>query len=141
MDLSHVSFRYLSTTDSPSPSPLPLPRGSVGAPTITSQPVSSIFLCSPLPSGTWRTPGLSNPLCCLPTSFPVCLVFFTYLLTAWVIGGTTDDFTFFYVFYCPLGLGGLQARPFPDVVFPPLFLSILSSSSFYCALQDGFGQT
>ena len=30
---------------------------------------------------------------------------------------------------------------FPDVVFPPLFLSVLSSSPFHCALQDGFGQT
>ena len=42
--------------------------------------------------------------------------------------GTTDDFTtsflhFFPVPHCPLGLGELQARPFPDVVFPPLPLS------------------
>ena len=35
----------------------------------------------------------------------------------------------------------LQACPFPDVVFPPFPLSALSSSPFYCALQDGFGQT
>ena len=33
-----------------------------------SQPVSSIFLCSPLPSATWRTPGLSIPWCYLPTT-------------------------------------------------------------------------
>ena len=33
----------------------------VGAPQIISQPVSSIFPCSPLPSGTLRTPGLSVP--------------------------------------------------------------------------------
>ena len=32
------------------------------------------FPCSPLPSGTWRTPGLSIPWC-LPTSSAVCLVF------------------------------------------------------------------
>ena len=32
------------------------------------QPVFSIFPCSPLPSGTCRTPGLSIPWCCLPTS-------------------------------------------------------------------------
>ena len=38
--------------------------------------VSSIFLCSPLSSGTWRTPGLSIPWWCLPTSSSVCLVFF-----------------------------------------------------------------
>ena len=31
--------------------------------------------------------------------------------------------------------------PFPDVVYPPLLLSALSSSSFHCALQVGFGQT
>ena len=35
----------------------------------------------------------------------------------------------------------LQACPFPDVVFPPLPLSALSSFPFHCALQDGFGQT
>ena len=40
----------------------------------------------------------------------------------------------------PLGLGELQACPFPYVVFP--FLpSALSSSPYHCALQDGFGQT
>ena len=39
------------------------------------QPVSSIFPCSPLPSRTWRTPGLSILWCCLPTFSPVCLVF------------------------------------------------------------------
>ena len=57
----------------------------VGAPEVILQPVFSIFPCSPLPSGTCRT-------------------------------------------------------PFPDVVFPPLPLSALSSSPFHCALQDGFGQ-
>ena len=58
--------------------------------------------------------------------------------------GTTDDFAtrffhFFPVFHCPLGLGELQACPFPNVVFPPLSLSALSSFPFHCALQDGFG--
>ena len=48
----------------------------VGAPQMISQPVSSIFPCSPLPSGTCRTPGLSIPWCCLPTYSSVCLVFF-----------------------------------------------------------------
>ena len=43
---------------------------------MTSQPVSSIFLCSPLPHGTWRTPGMSILWCCLPTSSSVCLLFF-----------------------------------------------------------------
>ena len=46
----------------------------VGALQIIPQPVSSVLLCSPLPSGTWRTPGLSIPWCCLPTSYSVCLV-------------------------------------------------------------------
>ena len=54
----------------------PLTARVVGAPEIISQPVSSISPCSPLPSGTWRTPGLSIPWCCLPTSSFVCLVFF-----------------------------------------------------------------
>ena len=41
--------------------------------------------------------------------------------------------------HCPVGPGKLQACPFPDVVFPPLFLSALSFSSFHCALQHGSG--
>ena len=44
----------------------PLTARVVGAPQMISQPVFSIFPCSPLPSGTCRTPGLSIP--CLPTS-------------------------------------------------------------------------
>ena len=50
----------------------------------------------------------------------------------------------FSIFPCSplrLGLGELQACPLPDVVFPPLRLSALSSSPFHCTLQDGFGQT
>ena len=54
----------------------PLTMRVVRAPQMISQPVSSIFPCSPLPSGTWRTPGLSIPWCCLPTCSSVCLVFF-----------------------------------------------------------------
>ena len=38
-------------------------------------------------------------------------------------------------------VGRLQVYPFPDVAFPPLPLSALSSSPFHCALQDAFGQT
>ena len=34
-----------------------------------------------------------------------------------------------------------MACPFHDVVFPALLPSALSSSPFYCALQDGFGKT
>ena len=54
----------------------PLTARVVGAPQMISQPISSIFLCSLLPSGTWQTPGLSIPWCCLPSSSSVCLVFF-----------------------------------------------------------------
>ena len=91
----------------------------VGAPQMISQPVSSIFPCSLLPSGTWKTPGLSIPWCCLPTSSSVCLIFFppSLCLARWV-GQTwwTGDmstplqFASFYsqVFVwsdCPLDLG------------------------------------
>ena len=70
----------------------PLSARIVGASQMISQPVSSIFPCSPLPSVTLRTPGLSIPWCCLPTSSSVSV-------------------------------------------------SALSSPSFQCALQDGFGHT
>ena len=40
----------------------------LGTPQMLSQPVSSLFPCRPLPSGTCRTPGLSIP--CLPCLFP-----------------------------------------------------------------------
>ena len=61
-----------------SPLIYPLTTRVVRAPQMISQPVSSIFPCSPLPSGTWRTPGLSIPWCCLPTSSSVCLIFFPF---------------------------------------------------------------
>ena len=53
----------------------PLTAKVIGAPQMISQTVSSIFPCRPLPSGTWRTPGLSILWRCLPTSSSVCLVF------------------------------------------------------------------
>ena len=43
----------------------PLTARVVRAPQMILQPVFSIFPCSPLPSGTCRTPGLSVPWCCL----------------------------------------------------------------------------
>ena len=46
----------------------------------------------------------------------------------------------FSVLHCPLGLGELQACPVPDVVFPPFFLSALSSSPFHCAFRDGLAR-
>ena len=66
-------------------------------------------------------------------------------LTASVVGApqmiSQPDSFIFPVLNCPMGLGELQSCQFPDVVFPPLPLSALSSSPFHCALQDGFGQT
>ena len=53
----------------------PLTARVFGAPKMISQPVSSTFPCSPLPSGTRWTPGLSIPWCCFPTSSSVCFVF------------------------------------------------------------------
>ena len=59
--------------------------------------------------------------------------------------GATDDsqpvFSIFLVLHFPLGLGELKACPFPNVVFSLFPLSASSSCPFYCALQDGFGQT
>ena len=67
-----------------------------------------------------------------------------YPLTTRVVGApqtiSQPVSSIFPVLHCPLGLGELQACPFPDVVYPPLPLSALSSPPFHCALQDGFGQ-
>ena len=65
------------------------------------------------------------------------IIIIIYPLTA---RGTTDDFATSFLHFppvllCPLGLGELQVCPFPDVVFPPLSLSALSSFPFHCALQ------
>ena len=64
----------------------PLTVRVTGAPQMILPPVSSINPCSPMPPGTWRTPGLSIPWCCLSTSSSVCLVFFrlSLCLAKWV---------------------------------------------------------
>ena len=56
--------------------------------------------------------------------------------------GTTDDFetSFLHFSLFSTALWDL-ANSRPDVVFPPVPLSALSSSPFHRALQDGFGQT
>ena len=65
--LEHIpSRRSDSKTTRAKPSssptfPYPLTGRVLGASQMISQPVSSIFLCSPLPSGAWQTPGLSIP--------------------------------------------------------------------------------
>ena len=48
----------------------------------TPQPVFSSFLRFTLPSGTWQTPGLSIPWCCLLTFFGCCL---PYLLPLFIL--------------------------------------------------------
>ena len=65
-----------------------------------------------------------------------------YPLTTGVVEAPqmSSQSSFFSVLPCHLGLGELQDSPFPDVVFPPLFLSALSSP-FHCDVQDGFCQT
>ena len=66
------------------------------------QPVSSIFPCSPLPSGTWWTPGLPIPRCCLPTSSSVCLVFFSFFLFWWqTFQGLTSRYILIITFSLP----------------------------------------
>ena len=77
---------------------------------------------------------------------PFIIIIIIYSLTARVVGAPQMisqpvSSILFPVLYCPLELGELQACSFPDVVFPPLPLSALSSSPFHCALLDGFGQT
>ena len=91
-----------------------------------------------------------------PVYFPTIGTVFSYMprafiiiinpLTARVVGAPQMIlqpvfFLFFPVFHCPLGLAELHAYPFPDVVFPPLPLSALSSSPFHCALHDDLSQT
>ena len=67
-------------------------------------------------------------------------------LTARVVGASQiilqPVFSIFSLFSTALwDLPNSRPVHIPDVVFPPLPLSALSSSPFYCALQDGFGQT
>ena len=68
-----------------------------------------------------------------------CTFTFTYPLTAGLVGALRMTSLPVSSIHCRLGLGELQACLFLDV-FPPLFLSSLSSSLFHCALQGGFGQ-
>ena len=81
----------------------PLTMRVIGAPQMISQPVSSISACSQLPFGTWQTPGLSIPWCCLSTSTFVCLPFFllSLCLARWfwpdLINGRHEHTTAVYV--------------------------------------------
>ena len=79
----------------------PLTAGVVGAPQMTSRPVSSIFLCSPLPSGTWRIPGLlsSHLFLCLSWLFK-----FSYCQTSHSLRMTVAAMLYFVAVFvnCPL---------------------------------------
>ena len=92
-------------------------------------------------------PALSETVVSLSVvSFIIIIIIIINPLNARVVGAPQMILQpvfspFFPVLYCPLGLGKLQACPFPDVVLQPLPLSVLSSSPFNCALQNGFGQT
>ena len=79
-DMWKVIYVLLTVFLTPPQLTYPFTARVVGVPQVTSLPVSSICFCSPLPSGTWRSPGLSIPWCYLPTPFSVCLVFFPFLL-------------------------------------------------------------
>ena len=77
--------------------------------------------------------------------FFFCVIIIIYPLTARVVGApqiiSQPVSSISPIPHCPLGLGELQACQVPDVVFPPLSPSALSPSPFYCALEDGFGQS
>ena len=69
-----------------------------------------------------------------------------YPLTSRVVGApqmmSQPVSSIFSLFFTALwDLANSRPVHFPDVISPPLLLSALSSSSFHCALQDGFGQT
>ena len=87
--------------------PLSLTAWVVWAPQMTSQPISSIFLCSPLPSVTWQTPGLSIPWCCLPTSSCVCRIFFPLSVPCKMVLARPDDWRY-VSYHCSLCLFTLQ---------------------------------
>ena len=99
----------------------PLTTKVVGAPQMILQPVFSIFPCSPLPSGTCRTPGLSVPWGCLPTSSFVCLVFFplSLCLARWfwpdLMNGKHDHTTAVWIFL--RSSGDLHVVQLPAVSF------------------------
>ena len=89
----------------------------VGALQMILQPVFSIFPCSPLPSGTCQTPGLSISWCCLHTSSSVCLVFYPLSLCLarqfWpdLMNGKRDHTTALCVFL--RSSGGLRVVKLP----------------------------
>ena len=87
----------------------PLTKRVVRAPQMILKPVSPIFPCSPLPSGTWRTPGLSIPWCCLPTSSSVFYFFIASVQSFFIF------FIFFiYLFFVVVNLVLINRRNGPQ---------------------------
>ena len=89
----------------------PLTTRVVGAPQMISQPFFSGFLCSPLPSGTCRTPGLS---CLSAKAFSKIQVFNLLLLEHLALTcSITFDFSFWWerddaVLYIEFGMNVLD---------------------------------
>ena len=105
---------------------------------------SNYLLSPPIEKCTYQKFRLKIALLSYPIIIPVIIIIIIiYTLSARVVWApkmiSQPVSSIFCVLHCSLGLGELQACPFPDVVFPPLLLSALSSSPFHCALQDGFG--
>ena len=71
------------------------------------------------------------------------IIIIMYPLTARVVGAPQmiSQLVSSIIPSSSLPSGTWQVWPFPDVVFPPLPLSALSSSPFHCALQDVFCRT
>ena len=121
----------------------PLTARIVGTPQMVSQPVSSIFSCTPLPSWFWWTPGLSIPWCCLLTSsVTICLVFFPLwlCLAKWfwpdLMNGRHDHTT--AVCVTLRSSGGLRAVQLPAASSANCFFRLLNCC-FFCnqTLFDG----
>ena len=95
----------------------PLTARVAGAPQMILQPVFSIFPCSPLPSRTCRTPGLSIPWCSLPISSFVCLVFFplSLCLARWFwpdlkLRGSETNLSHLFVSFYDIALTPLMGK-------------------------------
>ena len=97
-------------SSSSSSSSIPELRGLGGAPQMISQPVSSIFLCSP--SGTWWTPGLPCPF---SDVFPLLL-----------LSALSSS-----PFHCALQDGFGQTWWMGDMSIPLQFMSLYDSQVVY----------
>ena len=80
----------------------------------------------------WQSEGGKRLVLLLQSTVASPAFLFTYALIAGTFGApqmTSEPVcSIFSVFHCSLGLGELQACPFLNVVFSPLFLSVLPSS-------------